>query len=319
MRRTRLFRGGPSAATATPPLQHPRSAPSQAPSPTTSTSAAAPPEIVAEQLGISFGDHAVLRGVDLTIRQGEMVAVVGGSGSGKTVLLKLITGHLRADAGRVMVADHESAEKPAPLRDLATLSDEQMDRLRIHWAVVFQRNALLSGTVLENLSLWPREVKEMGEEEILPLALKSLRAVGLDPDQVLSSQRETLSGGMAKRLAIARALMMDPVLIFYDEPTAGLDPEMSAHIHKLIQSTHADRPGLGVPRTSVIITHDTELLRRVRPRIVMLYEGRVYFDGSFDRFVSSTDAPIRPYLQQMPQLHAQDRIDLGEHSQLERS
>ena len=225
-------------------------------------------EIVVEDLHKSFGTHPVLSGVNLKIRRGELVAIVGGSGCGKTVLLKTITGHFGADSGRVLIADHEAAN--SPLCDVAKLTDDQLDQLRVHWAVVFQRNALLSGTVYFNLAFWPKEIKNMTDAQIMPLARKALLDVGLNPDQIMNSDRESLSGGMAKRLAIARALVMDPVLVFYDEPTSGLDPEMCGTIHSLIDSTHRAMPSLGVARTSVVVTHDTELLRRLAPRIVML-------------------------------------------------
>lgn len=264
-----------------------------------------PPEISVVGLHKAFEGRPVLRGIDLHVRRGEIIAIVGGSGCGKTVLLKHITGHLQPDAGRVLVADHE--QPGGPLRDLATLTEREMDEIRRHWAVVFQRNALLSGTVFHNLYLWPREIKRLSEEAFLPLARRALREVGLDPETVLHRDREALSGGMAKRVAIARALVMDPVLIMYDEPTAGLDPELCAQVHTLITVTHAARPALGVARTSVIITHDTELLRNVRPRVVMLHEGRVHFDGAFDAFVASDDAHIVPYVRQMPALQVRDR------------
>jgi phospholipid/cholesterol/gamma-HCH transport system ATP-binding protein len=114
---------------------------------------------------------------------------------------------------------------------------------------------------------------------------------------------------MAKRVAVARAIVMDPVIIMYDEPTAGLDPEMSAQIQELIGATHRAQPsflanGTGVRRTSIVVTHDTELLRRLRPRIVMLAEGKVLFDGSFERFVALDDPHVRPYVAQMPGIHA---------------
>lgn len=264
-----------------------------------------------EGLHKGFDAKPVLVGVDLTISRGEMVAVVGGSGCGKTVLLKHITAHFAPERGRVLVADHEAEPDEvgnAPLRDLATLGDRELDRLRVHWAMVFQRNALLTGTVLENLALWPREVKRESEERILAQAHRVLRDVGLDPAHVLSRSRDALSGGMAKRVAVARALMMDPVLVLYDEPTAGLDPEMCGQIHTLLESTHRAQPALaairrGVVRTSIIVTHDTQLLERLRPRVVMLHAGSVHFDGTFEEFAASDDPHIRPYLEQMAFLH----------------
>ncbi|MFO0827269.1 MAG: ATP-binding cassette domain-containing protein [Phycisphaerales bacterium] len=271
------------------------------------------PEVVVEDLYKSFDGKPVLSGVSLTVRRGEIVAIVGGSGCGKTVLLKHITGHFVPDSGRVLVADHEAepdAGGNAPLRDIATLDEAELDRIRVHWAVVFQRNALLTGTVFHNLAMSSREVKDMTDDEILPLARRALKDVGLDPDLVLFRDREQLSGGMAKRVAVARALVMDPVLILYDEPTAGLDPEMCAQIHDLIRRTHEAQPELaakrrGIARTSIVVTHDTELLRRLTPRIVMLHGGNVLFDGSFNDFVASRDPRIRPYLVQMPYLHGQ--------------
>jgi phospholipid/cholesterol/gamma-HCH transport system ATP-binding protein len=264
-------------------------------------------EIVVDDLHKSFGPQRVLTGVNLKVRQGELVAIVGGSGCGKTVLLKHMTGHFNPDAGRMLLADHETAE--SPLRDLATLTPDQLDRLRIHWAVVFQRNALLSGDVYFNLAFWPKEIKNMNDEQILPLARKALQDVGLNPDEIMRRDREALSGGMAKRLAIARALVMDPVLIFYDEPTAGLDPEMCGTIHSLIDATHRAPSSLGSPRTSIVVTHDTELLRRLEPRIVMLHAGKVFFDGAFAEFERRDDPPIRPYVQQMSALHARKPAD----------
>lgn len=271
----------------------------------------APPEVVIERLAKSFGGKTVLEDVSLTIARGEMVAIVGGSGCGKTVLLKHVTAHFRPDAGRVLVADHESdpaADGAAPLVDLGELDESGLERLRKHWAVVFQRNALLTGTVLENLSVEPREVKGMTDEEILPVAIEALRDVGLDPDLVLERDRDALSGGMAKRVAVARALVMDPVLLLYDEPTSGLDPEMCRQIHELIRETHESQPKLakeraGVVRTSVVVTHDTELLRRLKPRIVMLADGGVLFDGDYEAFLENTDPHIEPYLEQMHELH----------------
>jgi phospholipid/cholesterol/gamma-HCH transport system ATP-binding protein len=268
-------------------------------------------EVSVTGLQKAFDGKPVLKGVNLSIRSGELLAIVGGSGCGKTVLLKLIMGHYPADAGQVLVADHElppDASGGSPLLDIGHVSEKQLDQIRMHWAIVFQRNALVSGDVFENLAVLPREVKAMKNEAILPLARQALVDVGLDPELVMHRDREELSGGMAKRVAVARAIVMDPVIILYDEPTAGLDPEMSAQIQELIGATHRAQPAFaashpGVRRTSIVVTHDTELLRRLRPRIVMLHGGTVLFDGTFDQFVASHDPHVRPYLAQMPGLH----------------
>ena len=227
------------------------------------------------------------------------------------MLLKHITGHFIADKGRVWVADHESGtngQGEAPLLEIGTASEDKLDEVRMHWAVVFQRNALLTGDVFDNLAMLPRELRAMTNEQILPLAVKALKDVGLDPELVLHRSRDMLSGGMAKRVAVARALVMDPVLILYDEPTSGLDPEMCVQIHDLIKATHDTQPQIaaernGAVRTTIVVTHDTELLRRLKPRVVMLHAGRVLFDGSFEAFTQSADPHIAPYLQQMHMLH----------------
>jgi phospholipid/cholesterol/gamma-HCH transport system ATP-binding protein len=267
----------------------------------------ADPEVVVDDLHKRFGEVLVLEGVNLTIRRGELVAIVGGSGCGKTVLLKTITFHFVPDSGRVLLADHEAPG--SPLRDIATLDRDEMDRIRAHWAVVFQRNALLTGTVYYNLTLWPKEIKRQTDEELLPRARKALSDVGLDPDVQMFRDRDVLSGGMAKRVAIARALVMDPALVLYDEPTSGLDPEMASQIHELIRSTHLSMPQIGVPRTSIVVTHDTELLQQLRPRVIMLFKGKVSFDGNFEQFLGSDDPHIRPYLKQMAMLHARTPRD----------
>jgi phospholipid/cholesterol/gamma-HCH transport system ATP-binding protein len=257
-------------------------------------------EIRVEDLYKAFRELAVLKGINLEIRRGEMLALVGASGCGKTVLLHHIIGHLRPDRGRVLVADHEQASEP--LVDLATLDEEGLDRIRIHSAVVFQRNALFSATVYENIALWLREMKRMDESEIRKRAREALDAVGFEGDEtVLSKDRGELSGGMAKRVAVARALAMRPLTIYYDEPTTGLDPINAAQIHDLIRQTHEARHD-GV-RTTVIITHDKDLLQRLQPRVVMLHEGRVHFDGSYPEFEASDLPAVRPYIETMPSLH----------------
>ena len=265
-----------------------------------------PIEIQVVDLHKSFGENRVLQGIRLTISRGELVAIVGGSGSGKSVLLGHLFGHFKPDRGQVLIADHEAAG--APLVDIVTLDDDQLDRIRVHWAVVFQHNALFSGTVYDNIALWLHEIKHLHDEQIQKIARQVIESVALVPDQVLQRHRDDLSGGMAKRVAVARAISMDPVLMFYDEPTTGLDPHHAALIQDLIAQTHAQACQSGTLRTTVIVTHDKDLLRRLRPRIIMLHEGGVHFDGAFEDFSASDSSIIRPYFDLMPVLQQSARV-----------
>ncbi|MBT3990529.1 MAG: ATP-binding cassette domain-containing protein [Rhodospirillaceae bacterium] len=260
-------------------------------------------EIWVESLCKNFGDNTVLRGVDLEIRRGELIAIVGGSGCGKTVLLNHILGLLQGDSGRVLVRDH--AQPDTPIVDLSTFEDQlELDRIHTHWGVVFQRNALFSGTVLDNIGLFLCEVKNYEIEDVKPIAKSVLSAVGLPSDEeFLNLDVDSLSGGMAKRLAVSRALSMNPAVIFYDEPTTGLDPTSANQIHELISSTHLNQTRSQTNTTTIIITHDKDLLIRLSPRIIMLHEGRVLFDGSFEQFGHSKSPVIRPYFELMPILH----------------
>jgi phospholipid/cholesterol/gamma-HCH transport system ATP-binding protein len=266
----------------------------------------APPartEIEITGLHKAFGEQSVLRGVDLSVQTGDVLALVGGSGCGKTVLLNHVLSQLVPDAGRIRVVNHGALGRP--LVDLREIGDLQLDEIHRHWGVVFQRNALFSGSVLHNLALWLREVKRLEEAVVLPIARRSLKAVGLpQTDEFLAQPQEKLSGGMAKRLAVARALAMDPQVIFYDEPTTGLDPVSSAQIHDLIYDTHYQV----AERTTVIITHDKDLLNRLRPRTVMLHEGSIYFDGEFGQFESSKSPIVRPYFEMMPVLQGRTMV-----------
>jgi phospholipid/cholesterol/gamma-HCH transport system ATP-binding protein len=252
----------------------------------------------------AFNGHAVLDGIDLEIQSGEMVALVGASGTGKTVLLDIMTGLVPPDSGRVLVADH--SRQSAPLADLNQLDWQARDSVRLYWSLVFQRNALFTGTVYDNVALWMREHTEMSERDIDQRVRESLAAVALDVKDVLPKSRDELSGGMAKRVAIARAIATDPVVIFYDEPTTGLDPVISGQIHELIFELHHRPRRSGPPRTTMIVTHDKDLLRRVRPRVVMLHGGRVAFDGAYDEFTQSELPEAEEYLRDMPVLHTRE-------------
>lgn len=258
-------------------------------------------EIKVEGLCKSFEGRPVLQGVDLEIERGSFIALVGGSGCGKTVLLSHIMGLMKPDSGRILVT------LDGKLVDLAELDADRLDLLHTHWGVVFQRNALFSGTVLDNIALWLDEVRHLGETEIKAIAGKVLGSVGLPAtDDFLETPVESLSGGMAKRIAIARSLSMKPDCLFFDEPTTGLDPVNASQIQDLLLSTHFDHEAGGQPRTTIIVTHDKDLLVRLKPQVVMLHEGKVSFNGPFEDFMASESPIIRPYFDLMPVLHGRN-------------
>src|SRR6202161_2045813 len=270
-------------------------------------------EILIQNLHKSFGSHRVLDGINLEVGTGNMIAIVGGSGNGKSTLLRQIIGLDHPDEGRVCVADHES--KDSPLIDLAKVKTAGMESLERHWGVVFQANALLSGqTVGFNIGLPLREVQNLGESTVRTRVQNVLREVALDPEKVVDLTTDQLSGGMAKRVAIARALAVDLILVFYDEPTTGLDPQVADKIQDLIGSVHRGKTASGFSRTSLIITHDKELLFRLQPRVVMLDAGKMVFDGTYEDFGRSDSPAIRPYFNLMPQLQQHVRGSAGARS-----
>jgi phospholipid/cholesterol/gamma-HCH transport system ATP-binding protein len=258
-------------------------------------------EVQIENLCKSFGSHRVLNGINLEVRSGEMLALVGGSGNGKSTLLRQVIGLDHPDEGRVLVADHE--EKGSPLVDLAKLRNAGVESLARHWGVVFQGNALLSGQTVEfNIGLPLREVQDLDESTVRTRVQTVLREVALDPDKDLALTTDQLSGGMAKRVAIARALAVDPILLLYDEPTTGLDPQVAETIQDLIGSVHRGKTAAGFARATLIITHDKDLLFRLQPRVIMLDAGRIIFDGTYEDFGRSDSPAIRPYFDLMPTL-----------------
>jgi len=259
-------------------------------------------EICIDQVSKSFQGRVVLRDIVIQISSGELVVIVGESGCGKTVLLDIVTGMIDPDAGRILVADHD--QLGAPLLDFSAMREDKRARIRRHWGEVFQRNALFGGTVRDNIALWFRENTDLLECEIEDRIRRSLAAVNLDVDKVIDQPKRSLSGGMAKRVAIARAIAIEPIVMFYDEPTSGLDPATASRIHDLIWKMHHDKTLDGTPRTTVIVSHDRDLLRRLAPRVLMLHDAAVRFDGCFDEFESLRDPIVRQYLDTMPKLHS---------------
>lgn len=261
-----------------------------------------PPELRAETLRKEYDGRVVLEDVDMEVGRGEFVAIVGGSGSGKTVLLHLLSALTPPTKGRAFAADH--SREGAPLIDLNAATQEELENVRLHWGFVFQRNALFTGSVFDNVALLLREHSSLTEAQIDARVRQSLKDAALDVGDVIDKDRDELSGGMAKRVAIARAIAIDPAMVFYDEPTTGLDPVIGGHIHELIWNLHNRKTEAGVKRTSLVVTHDRDLLRRIQPRVVMLADGKVVFKGAYDQFAAQTSGPPFEYLRAMPVLHA---------------
>ncbi len=230
------------------------------------------PLVAVRELNVQFGRQQVLRNINLQIPQGETVAVIGESGCGKTVLLKTLIGLIKPTSGEVLFDG----------RNLAHLGDRDLTAQRIRYGFVFQNAALFdSMTVGQNVAFPLRQHTTRTPQETRERVLQRLAEVGL-PEAVVTKKPAELSGGMRKRVGLARALILDPELVLYDEPTTGLDPIMSDVINELILRTRDARPV-----TSVVVTHDMRTARKVADRVVMLYplarlgpeEPQILFDG----------------------------------------
>jgi phospholipid/cholesterol/gamma-HCH transport system ATP-binding protein len=230
-------------------------------------------------------DQPVLAGVNLTVGRGETISVVGHSGTGKSVLLKNTIGLIIPDSGDVVI-DGQSVVR-ADRRQLAAI------RKKVGY--VFQNAALFdSMSVFENVAqgLSDEEQKEIGGKALLATVAESLEMVNLTPRKVLSKLPSELSGGMRKRVGIARAIVGRPEILLYDEPVTGLDPVNGTVVHRLIDQLGTD---LGV--TSIIVTHDIEGTLPISDRVAMLDHGRIRFVGTADEFRNSSDALVRAFLE----------------------
>ena len=228
-----------------------------------------------------FDDHEVLRGVSFTARRGETLVIMGGSGSGKTVTLRLVAGLIRPTSGRVRVFD----------RWIENLGEEALLPIRRRMGYVFQGAALFDSlTVLENVAYPLREHTSLGEPEIHERVVRSLSMVGLTPE-VLTLLPSELSGGMRKRVGIARALIGEPAMLLFDEPTAGLDPTNSRLVAELIVQLRG-----GVCDTAIVVTHDLELTRTVADRVAVLIDGQFAALGPRDEVLASDHPAVQAFL-----------------------
>jgi phospholipid/cholesterol/gamma-HCH transport system ATP-binding protein len=228
----------------------------------------------------TFRNKAVLRGVNLEVQSGETLVLLGGSGSGKSVLLKHLNGLLRPDAGTVEVDGTR----------LETLDEDALVPVRRHVSMLFQQGALFDSlTVGENLAFPLREHRILPPEQIPARVAEALAMVGLENTEKLMPAE--LSGGMRKRAALARALVLEPRVLLYDEPTTGLDPVVAAKINHLIRDLQRQ---LGL--TSVVVTHDLASAFYVADKIAFLYEGRIRFTGTPDEARATADPPLHEFL-----------------------
>lgn len=237
------------------------------------------PVIDVRNLWTQFDRFVVHQEVNLKVRPGEIVSLVGGSGSGKTTLLRQILGLHRPSRGTVKVFGV----------DINQASDEQLQSIRQRWGMLFQHGALFSAlTAFDNVALPMRELRTMPEELVRDAALLKLNMVGIDPEQALKMPAD-LSGGMIKRVALARALALEPELLFLDEPTAGLDPNLSESFVDLIRSLHQK-----LHLTVVMVTHDLDTLLALSTRIAVLADKQVIAYGKPDQVI----AVRHPFIEQ---------------------
>jgi phospholipid/cholesterol/gamma-HCH transport system ATP-binding protein len=240
-------------------------------------------------LSVSFGRQGVLRNVDLKIPRGQTLAIIGESGCGKTVLLKTIIGLIQPTVGSVLFDG----------KNLMKLDERELTRQRIRFGFVFQGAALFdSMTIAQNISFTLRQHTKKSVQEIDRIISARLAEVGL-PENVLGKKPGELSGGMRKRVGLARALALEPEIILYDEPTTGLDPIMSDVINELILGTRRQHPV-----TSIVVTHDMRTAQKVADRVVMLYplprlkegESQVIYDGPPEKIERSPDSRVSQFV-----------------------
>jgi phospholipid/cholesterol/gamma-HCH transport system ATP-binding protein len=235
-----------------------------------------------------FGPRHILRGISLDVYQGETLVILGGSGSGKTTLLRHLMAMLRPEDGKITVRGLGANGTDL---DLSTATDDEIERYRRNMGVVFQSAALLNSlTVLENVGLPLVEVDRLPAAEVRERVIAALRRVYLPAEEILQLKPAALSGGMRKRVGIARAIIQKPRIILYDEPTTGLDPVTVNGVNEL---TLELQKSIGV--TSIVITHDMAAAFMIADRIALLYKGRIVACGDKD----ATRANPHPVLQQM--------------------
>ena len=248
-----------------------------------------PPLVETRGVHVSFSGHDVLRDISLAVPRGQTLAIIGDSGCGKTVLLKTMLALVRPSGGEVFFDG----------KNLLTLGERALTAQRIRFGFVFQNAALFdSMTVAQNVSFPLRQHSKLSSREIQEIVVARLAEVGL-PEQIMQRKPAELSGGMRKRVGLARALAMNPEILLYDEPTTGLDPIMSDVIAELILHTRKR-----YPVTSIVVTHDMRAAMKVADRVIMLYplsrladdEAQILFDGKTQDLDRCTDERVTQFV-----------------------
>lgn len=233
------------------------------------------------QLNITFGTHTVLNNIDLDVYKGETLAVLGPSGTGKSTVLRSMIGLLEPNGGQIFIQGE----------DVSGLDEDGWNRLRMKMGMVFQYSALFDFlTVGENVAFGLRQHTDKSNEEIQGIVTQMLDLVGLPGTQDLYPAE--LSGGMKKRVGLARAIAVNPEIVLYDEPTAGLDPIMSRNISRLIKKTQEQ-----LHVTSVLVTHDMQSTFYAADRVAMLYEGHIVAIGTAEEMKNSTNPIVKAFIE----------------------
>jgi phospholipid/cholesterol/gamma-HCH transport system ATP-binding protein len=233
-----------------------------------------------ESLSKSFGSRKVLNAIDLDIKRGEIFVIMGGSGSGKSTLLRIMAGSIKPDEGRVLFGQ----------QSIHDLNDDEAEKIKRRFGFSFQSAALLDFlSVEENVSLPLREHTRLDKKIISIIARMKLNLVGLNGFE--NYMPSNLSGGMRKRVGLARAIAMDPEIVFYDEPTAGLDPVVCAIVDQLILDLTKK-----LNLTSIVVTHNMESVFRIADRVAMVYKGELLQVGSPDEIKNSRNDVVRQFI-----------------------
>lgn len=231
----------------------------------------------------AYNGKVVLDNINLEIADGETLAIIGGSGSGKSTLLRLMIGLIKPTSGQIWLGND----------DIAAMNEKELDNIRLHMGMVFQYSALFdSMSVGDNVAFGLREHTDYDEEKIMNIVREKLELVGLPGTEGMMP--DELSGGMKKRVSLARAIAFNPEIIFYDEPSSGLDPIMTEKIDELIISTQKK---LGV--TSVVVTHDMGSAVKIADRIAMIHEGELIAVDRVDRFRRINEPRVRAFLRDL--------------------